>query len=357
MSAPSFRDLAEIGRAEYLLRRSDLDMQAGAVSDVMNSASAAMGDRILGFAAKRFATTYLDSAKGDDLELLVWDHWRRQRQPAVAANGALTFTRASGGAAVTVLANTRVATDPNTRGDFLVARTNADLVFGPGDVSLTVPATMDEAGRAGNVAAGALRRLLDTVPGFTVQNQERFIGGAPAQSDDELRESVRSLELTRQRATIAAVEFGATQVPTVRAATVVEDPVTFLTTVYVTDADGSSNAQMVQAVEAELRHWRGAGALVQVVGGDLQEVAIAVSLTVRAGVDAAALAGRVRTAIVAAVNRLAIGATLYRSLIQAAARAVDTAAIVEVEVLEPAANLAPEGNQVLRTTQTLVSVG
>lgn len=357
MPVPSASDLYEMARFELLRVRPDLRALPGDITDFVVSAAVAMGDLILGFAAQAIAETYLDGSAGDSKTRLARDHFGVERDEDIKALGTVTFSHVAGPTG-TIVAGTRVATTADDAGQFQVAVTDANLVFGAGDASLSVAATAQDPGRAGNVIAGAYNRTLDTLfaTGFSVTNAERFAGGGEDQTDDELNEEVRAFNQTLRRGTFDALEFGAKQVPEVRVATAAENPVTGAATVFVTDSDGNSNAEMVNDVTIELEEWRAAGASVQVAGGEVIDQAISVSLTVRAGSSVSQLVDRVRDAIVAAVGRLRIGETLYRSLIQAAGRAVDQDNILEIDVIAPAANVAPTSNQIFRTSIALVTV-
>lgn len=350
MTAPSHEDIYEMGRVTALVKRPDLMLSPGDAADLAPRAGAAQGDLLVGFWAGRIRATFLDGADGDDLTTLARDHWNVERRAAVQAIGQVTFSHTPGPTG-TIPAGFRVATVPLVDGTFVTVTTAADTVFAAPDASKTVNVTAALGGTAGNVATGSLTRLLDTpFSSFTVTNASPLVGGAEAQTDDELRAEVRGLNQALRRGTIGALEFGAKQVPTVRVATVVED-LGGVVSLYVADADGNSNAAMVAAVVTEIENWRAAGVVITVVGGALLNVAIDISLAVRTGVDVASLVDRVRQAIVSEVKRqLKHGDTLHRSLIAAAARAVDPDAIVNVVVNTPAADLVPAANQVIRAT-------
>jgi uncharacterized phage protein gp47/JayE len=351
MTAPSHDDVYEQGRVTALVKRPDMLLSPGDTADLPSRAGAAMGDLLLGHWAGRIRATFLDGAEEDDLTTLARDHWGVERDAAAPSIGSVTFTHTPGPTG-TIPAGTRVASLPDADGAFVTVTTDVDAVFAAPDASKTVTVTAIAGGTAGNVAAAQLTRILDTVfDAFTATNASPLVGGAEEQTDDELREEVRALNQTLRRGTVAALEFGAKQVPQVRVATVVEDGVAGIVSLYVADADGNSNAAMVTAVEAELENWRAAGVAVTVVGGALLNVSIDVSLTVRAGVDVVSLVDRVRQAIVSEVKKqLKHGDILRRSLIAAAARSVDADNITDVVVNTPAADLAPAANQVIRAT-------
>jgi uncharacterized phage protein gp47/JayE len=356
MSAPSHDDLYEQGRVTTLVTRPDLLLSPGDAADLPARAGAAMADLLIGHIAGRVRATFLDGAEGDDLTTLARDHWNVERNAAVASIGEVTFSHTPGPVG-SIPAGTRVASLPGVDGQFVTVTTDVDAVFGGGDASQTVSVTATLGGTAGNVQAATLTRILDggLFDTFTVTNAARLVGGAEAQTDDELRAEVRGLNQTLRRGTIAALEFGAKQVAAVKVATVVEDLAGFAT-LYVSDADGNSNAAMVSAVQAEIVNWRAASVTVSVVGGDLVTQDIDLSLAVRVGVAVAPLVDRIRQAVSSEIKKqLRQGDTLFRDLIRAAARAVDQDAIVNVVVNVPAVDVVPAGNQVIRAG--LVTVG
>lgn len=357
MPEPSARDLYDLGRVVLLIRRPGLLVSPGDITDVQLWGAAAMGDLVIGRGATAVGDTYLDGAEADKLTELAGDHWVVDREPATQAVGSVTFSRPGAGGAGTIPSGTRVATTPDAGGNTQIAVTTADAVFTAPDAQKTVAAQAEQAGTDGNVAPAAISRILDNLfeTGFSVTNADRFAGGNPEEGDAELRARVRGINQTLRRGTLDALVIGALQVPTVRTATVVEDPTSGTATVFVADGDGNSNAQMETDVAAELENWRAAGIAVAVTGGTQFLQAIDFSLLVKAGAGAAALALQARQAVVSAVNRLDAGATLYRSLIRAAARGVDEA-IDEVLVNTPPTDIVPSANQIIRTSLSIVSV-
>jgi hypothetical protein len=72
--APSAEDLYDLAKAELVLRRPELQVLPGDVSDMILWAIAAAADRVVGYAAEKFRATYVDGARGDDLTTLASDH-------------------------------------------------------------------------------------------------------------------------------------------------------------------------------------------------------------------------------------------------------------------------------------------
>jgi uncharacterized phage protein gp47/JayE len=352
-----FENYYDLGKAEMLIRRPDLFLNEGDTADFLVAAGAAMADKNDQYANELAAKTYLDTAEGDDLTTLADDHWGIQRQEAVQATTVLTFSRPTvGGGGGTIDAGTTVATDKDENGDDVRFTTDADIVFGS-DLSKTGDATAVDGGTDGNVGASTIINIIDALfdPTITVNNASQAVGGAEEESDPDLRERVRLYPSTLRRGTLAALEYGAASVPGVWVATATEDPDTGITTVYVTDASGNSNAQMVSDVEAELENWRCAGSVVVVLGGSKLEQAITVVLTVAAGVDVAALEADIQSAIEERVNKLGVGETLYITMITTAVQNVRIDEILDVTVSLPAADVVPSASQVIRAGTITVS--
>jgi len=360
-TAPSWQDLYNEAKTELLLRRPDLQVREGDISDMLMAAIAAVGDRLIGYTAQKVKATFVDGAFGDDLTTLASDHWNIERQAAASAVGTVAFSRATFTAgAGTVNAGTVVATTRDAFGNDVQFTTDGAVSFGASELGpKTVTVTASVAGTSGNVAAAAINRVVSTLfdSTITVTNSAVTVGGAEEETDEDLRERIRSFSTTLRRGTLAALEYGALQVATVAQATAQEDTETGLTTVYVTDASGASNAAMVADVIDELENWRAAGALVTVTGGSLYTLnPIEITLSVRAGVDTAAIAADVKSAIVARVAKLKIGEICRREIIQQAALNVDPDNITGCTVVLPAADVEPAANQVIRTDTSYITV-
>ncbi len=360
-AAPSWDDLFNDAKAELVDRRPDLTVLPGDISEMILAGIAAVGDRIVGYAASGIKATFVDGAIGVDLTTLASDHWNLDRVTAVKATGQVTIARptfAAGAGSVAI--GSVVATVKDSLGIDVRYLTTAVANFGAADVGpYTVAIQAETAGSAGNVAAATITRMItaqwDTT--LTITNAALTAGGSPAEEDDALKERIRAFSTTLRRGTLAALEFGAKQVPAVKQSTASEDVTTGIVVVYVTDGDGNSNAQMVSDVVDELDNWRAAGAYVDVTGGSLYELnPISITLVVRTGVDTAAIAADVKTAIVARVGKLKIGETCSRSIIQQAALNVDPDNITGCTVILPAADIAPSSSQVIRTDTTFITV-
>lgn len=348
--APSYADLLAQGQAEALARRGDLLFADGDVSLAQLHAGAAMADAAIRYAAQAFSATFIDLAKGDDLTALVDDHLNLQRQAASAATVTARFTRTSGGGAGVIAAGTTIATATAADGTEVRFTTNALVNVGAGNNGpFDVACTCTVTGRDGNAAAGTVTRILASLfdSTFSVTNPATAAGGNNEESDDQLRLRARTFWLTLRRGTLAALEFGALQVASVRVAKASEST-TGLVLVVVTDEDGNSNAQMISDVQVELESWRAAGCVVEVAGGTVLEVDVAAVLTVVAGFDVVAVTPDLEDAVTGRLRKLRMGETLWLDQVKHAIIDVDPDGIERASITTPAADVVPTAYQVIR---------
>lgn len=350
--APSFNELEQIGRAEQILNRPDLQVLEGDISEMLIKAAAAMADKCVEFTATSFRETFIDGASGQALTDLVNDHWNLQRQVAVNATGTVSFTRVSAtGPSGNIPAGTVVATAINANGEDFRYVTDSLLAFaldqqGP----LTVNITAQITGRESNVTAlGNVDRIIDSLfDSFTVTNTTAVAGGAPEESDPDLRQRAREFPSTLRRGTLAALEFGAKEVAAVKLAAAFEDAAG-LVTIYVSDIDGNSTAQMINDAQIEIdTNWRCGGTVVTVLGGSPIVTNVDYTLTVRPGTDVTALETPIVAAIEGVMNKLKQGETLFLTALRTAIQNVDIDNITNVTINLPAANIDPLDSQVIR---------
>lgn len=323
--APSWQDLYNLARAELQLRRPDLFAEPGDITDMVLAGSAAMADAVVGVAARLFAATFVDTATGQDLTILADDHWSIQRQAATPALVTLTFSRDTDDAgAGDIPAGTVVATAIDALGRRLQFTTDTLVSFGATDTDdKTVAATCTTTGADGNVASGTINQITTTLfdDSITVTNAARADGGAEAETDDALRERVRTFPSVLRRGTLAALEYGARTVAGVATATATEGA-TGLVTVYVADSAGGSNAELNALVQTELENWRAAGTVVIVGGAELMEVDITAKLLCKPGFSVTEKLSLLQAAVTGRMDKLVMGESLYLDELKAAIIAV-----------------------------------
>lgn len=349
--APSFDDLIAQFQAEAIAQNSALVFNDGDVTEAQAHGAGAMADASIRFTVQAFKEGFIDGAKGDALTALVDDHLNIQRQPETSSQATLSFVRTSGGAAFTMLAGYTVATQFDAAGNTILYTLDADVSFGLGaNGPITGVATATVPGRDGNVAIAKITRFVDAKPDqtLTVTNNAVAAGGNDEESDEELRVRARLFWQTLRRGTLAALEFGALEVASVRTVRATENLDTGEVTVVVADSDGGSTAQMVADAEAEIENWRAGGVTVNVLGGTQLLVNVTGVLTVNDGVDAAALSPLAVTSITARLAKQRQGEVLYLDTIKAAGIGVDPDAIDALTLSLPAANVTPTATQTIR---------
>lgn len=309
---PSFSDLVAAGQAELQFRRPDVIPYDGSLVLADLHASAAMADANERMSAQRFRNTFLDGTSGDELTVLVNDRYNIQRQVATAATVSVQFTRATTLTAGTIPAGTQIATVFGPDGSRIVFTTDANQSVSIGQSTVAISATATVTGTAGNVAAAKITTVVDALfDTFTVTNPLASAGGNGEEPDESLRARARAFFQTLERGTLAALEFGALTVSSVRIAKASEDVLTGFVTLAVSDETGSSNAQMVSDVLAIIDLWRCGGVVVNVLGGVASLVDMTISVVARTGFDVSAIATDLANAVTAKINRLKAGESLY----------------------------------------------
>lgn len=348
--SPSFDELLEQYIAEAQAQRPALRFDDGNVSEAQAHGAGAMADMVLRYAAQRFKETFIDGARGDALVALVNDHYNIQKDPATSAAVVVRLSRTSSGAGGTIEAGTRVATALDGNGDEVQFTTDVDQVVGAGDNGpFDIPATCTVTGPSGNVSAATVTRVIDQLfDTFTVTNPSAAGGGNLEESDLELQQRARNFWTTLRRGTLAALEFGARLVTSVRIVKAIEDEDTGDVTVVVSDADGNSTAQMIADVEAELENWRAASTIVTVAGSTPLLVDVVGTMEVDDGIDPAVLAPLVNAAIEARMKKQRQGELLHLDSIKAAGIAIDPDGINAIHLSTPVATVVPSAFQVVR---------
>lgn len=333
----------------------------GSDINLVIAASSAMADELMRQLALRLGALLLSGAKGEDLDRLVADRFsptivRKQASPAIAT---VQFYRVSGALpAVTIPRGTRV----QTRTGVVFATTAVGTLAAGSTGPVSVPVQATEAGTDGNVDAGTIVQVIDTLTDGLVQvrNDEPAAGGDVTESDARLRDRARDFFRQARRGTIAAITFGAQTVPGVRQATAIEltdgDGVpNGRVSLYISDLNGQANSALVTQVRNALLEYRGAGIIVDVFGAMPVYQSIRYRLRFQTGVDSTLAFDSVRSLTVSTVNTLPPVTALEVSLLMQIARSVAGVIVLEDAVQEPVGDVIPTVGQVIRTTVDLVT--
>lgn len=136
---------------------------------------------------------FVATASGKMLRLLAWAV-NVTVKPAVAAEGAIRFTKNQAGDVVTVMAGTLIQTE-RINGTVYQLATVADITIPAGTASALIAVKATGSGAGFNLAPGYYRILPVEVAGIShVVNEEDWLTqpGADEESDDELRERCRN---------------------------------------------------------------------------------------------------------------------------------------------------------------------
>jgi len=376
---PTFQDLFRIARDEALSRTRRISRDAietdGMDANVLVAAGAGAGDEVVGQVAGLAAALYLDSAKNDALDRLVFDRYGLVRKAASASTGTVQF-RSTAGAPVTftIPLGVTLATV-----DGIAFVTSESVVFTAGQtgpIACGVRSVL--AGADQNVKAGQITSITSAIvsqpPDLTVLNPFATAGADDAETDDSLRDRARKFFTTVRRGTLGALEEAALGVPGVRSATAFE----------VIDALGRP-ARLVQLVVADafaeqfinydtvparyevqsqllsanvfnaLSDVRPAGVFVQVYVANVILQSFQLSLTFNAGANVNIAALQARALIVDYVNSLQPGKPI---VIADALKKMSTATGLAPNgnaIVSPAGNVVPKPLQALRTSLGLVT--
>jgi hypothetical protein len=377
---PSTPDLLRIARDEVLLKNSaltrDIVDRAGSDANALTAASVAVGDAVVGQLIRVSAALAVATAKGADLDRVLFDRYGLIRKDAAPALGNVELTLPSAAASnFAIPAGTQFRTSDNKVFASTAQRTFLAGSSGP----LSVPVASVLAGLSQQARAGTITSIVDTISGapagLACTNAEATSGAADGELDEAFRARGKLFYSTSARGTIPAIEAGALAVAGVETARAFEviDTNGFggrLVDLVVADAftqqlvnatsiPGSYETQsqaLAVAVRAGLTNVKAAGIGVTVRVANVQLVGVTLGLRFRAGVDVDAASAAARSVVVSFINSLAPGVTLVIVDLEAALAVVPGIQVLGGEVLAPTLNLTPGTTTALRTSEGLVVV-
>lgn len=353
IGSPSTADIYDVGLAALQSRQPALVVRPGDVTDSFLFGGAAMAAIVIGSAAQGFRNSLVLGGRGAPLTVTCHDRGV-DRDDGDNAVGSVTFTRAASGNAGTISAGTRVATLPSSiDGSISIFTTDIDLAFLTTDLSKSVTCTCTVVGSDGNVAAGDIEQIMD-VPtwstAFLVTNPEDTAGGNEPESDEDLQSRTTTYPLTLRRGTADAIEYAALTVPGVRRASVIV-PGPNMVSVYVSDVNGNSNSTLAAAAQLVIDGppaWRGASDIVTVYASTLFSQNFQLTVALRTGADPNRVLPKITAAVIARLNLLQPGETMYREAVSTAGELADKTSIASVKVTMPAFDVVPLASQIIR---------
>lgn len=364
---PTRLDLYSLARQYVLTRASKIDPAQvdveGSDINLFAGITSVVGYQVVLGLLQNINALLLDGAYDEDLDRYGIDRYQLPRKGAAAAVGTVRIYRTSvAGGAGSVPSNTSLKT---LNGIEYITTSACSL--GALDLSTTAQVRAVQAGKVSQVGANQIRAF--AVPGLLfdqtlqVNNDDPTAGGEDTEDDDDYRERIRDFWQTAQRATLAAIEFGARTVPGVVSAQAQEaltsDPrPARVVNLYISDSSGVASAALGATVQAALDEYRAAGISVVIANSIPQIVDVRLHLTFAANTDTTVLTQVIRANIVEFINSLGVGETLYRAaLFSVLQRFSGNGLIVSQDtVVVPTGDLAPATGQTLRTRLDNVTV-
>jgi uncharacterized phage protein gp47/JayE len=371
---PTASELFQVGRRAVVttpntkINSAVVDTPGSNVNLVVGT-SAVLGQEIVKRGADAMRGAFIDSSRGSALDRVVFDRTGLLRFSSTPATWDVLLHRPAPGATGTYSAGSRITAPDGTQ-----YGTNADVVFGAGDVSLPVSVTALVVGEAGNLPGSTLLAFVDQPFDSTLTvapaldsfgNPATAAGGTETETDIQLIGRVRGFFPTLRRGVLGAIRFGALQVDGVAVATATEIanpstgfPATFVQLV-IGDRAGNASSVMIQEVIDTLLEFRAAGIPVQVLGGQVTNIAVTWKLAFLTGFGEALATARIRAVTVALAQFLPPGpqnGILYRSSLIAAARSVPGVIVNNDSLAYPLGDVVPSSPvEMLRVLPTSVT--
>lgn len=379
MDIPTFQDLFRAARDEALVRNPQLSLEEanrkGSDLNILLAASAGVGDEVMSQLAVTQSSLFLDTAKKDRLDRLVYDRYGLLRKPASPSYAIVQMTTpVAAAAAFTVPAGTLFSTADGIQ---FVSTTTTNYPLGSiGPVNIEVRSSL--AGQAQKAGIGTIKSILSQLSGapnpVVVTNAAASFGGEDEEGDSSLAGRARNFFSTASKGTLAAIRNAALAVPGVSTAQVFEHVDSLgralgVVDLIITDSftnqfivGGASPAYQVQeaalsdAVSSALDEARAAGVQVRVFVASVQLQSIKLSLSFRAGFDEATVVNTVVGTLVEYVNTGKPGDGISLAAIRTLLQTIPGLYYTGNEIISPVGDVVCQPLQVFRTSSRFVTV-
>lgn len=334
LSLRNFATLVEQSAAAVQANVSQiLDFSAGSVLRAILEANASVALWLQWLILLVLQTARLATSSGTDADSFGAD-FGFTRLPAVAAQGAVTFSRYSPSQPTLIPVGTLISTsDGVTQFSVVADAANAawsaslnGYMLGIGVASITTPVAAIQLGAMGNVLPNTITLLSSPIAGVdTVVNAAALTGGVNAEPDAAFRSRFQGFMDSRSRATVQAITYAVLSLQQNLSCTILENtdvagmfsPGTFVVTV--DDGSGSPPASLLSNAQAAVESVRPVGSTFALRGPTKVVADISLTLVLAPGADAGATSASVSAAVSSFVNTLPVGAGLsYTRLAQLA---------------------------------------
>ena len=250
---------------------------------------------------------FAQTAEGIQLEYLALEKGIN-RKAAVCSSGTLKFMR---DVALDYDLEIPVGTICSTSGlNSIRVKTTQDAILHAGELSVTVPAESETGGALQNTGAETIKIMVTPPAGITsVTNEDPFVGGMDAESDEELRERLLDSYKNVSNGTNAAFYkscvlkydgvYSASVIAKNRGVGTVD--------IYVAAKGGAPSDELIQTIQNEISQIRELNVDVKVSKAQLTQIPIAIEISIKNGYNFEEIKQLCQTKISEYFNSLKIG--------------------------------------------------
>lgn len=298
------------------------------------------------------------------IENSIYNSFNFARKAAVASYGYETINFTNPLATdILIPSGTEFATDPsnmNNGSQALYFSTNVNYTVPAGSTSVQVEVYCETAGTIGNVAEDSITLMVDQIQyASTVSNDTRFNTGIDQESLSDRKARFAQFVSTRAKGTVAAIKYGALEVPQIVGAYVDESRVGMIY-LYCHDASGNLNSDLQQAVMENEVNYRAAGVPLFVNPIVLDSTDVSVTVTVVSQNNTVNYQNYLIQQIQSYFDQFVAGQGYSESDFNLFIRQIDPLSISDVVIASPNADFSIESSQLIRSgnvTVNLVSAG
>ena len=379
MDLPTFPDLFQIARDEMLSRNGQLALaevdRQGSDLNIIVGAIAAGADEVVGQLARVAKSRSLATAKGQELDVLVYDRYQLIRKPASPAYTHVNFSTTTASATAFTIPDSTLL----SAADGLQFITVGDVTYpigSTGPVRATVRSL--EAGPGQRAGIGTINSIVTQITGapadLAATNPAATFGGDDSERDEELVTRARRFFVDARRGTVGAIRSAILAVPGVKTCEVFENldilgrpvgPVNAVVSDAYTDLFAQNGAPasyqiqsdaMVNQILQFLIEHRAAGIAVDITVGQVVLQGVQLSLAYIAGYDTDGVNTAVQSTVIQYINTLPPGRALTLDGLYSQIRMVPGLNYSGQEVVSPRGTVTVGGGQVMRTNTSLVRV-
>lgn len=303
-----------------------LDLTIGSILRAVFESVAAVALWLQAMIVQLLATTRASTSTGADLDSWIADYGMTPRISAIAATGAVTFSRFTNTQPALVPVGQLLKTADGSQSFTVTVDTNnpaysavlSGYQIAGGVSSVTVPVSAVTGGSGGNVAAGTITTIASPIAYVdTATNAAAFTNGLDAETDDQLRARFQAYVAGLSKATKSAVSYAITSLGTNYTFTVTENQQYGGATdngyfyVVVDDGTGAPTSTVLSTVYNAIDTVRPVAIRFGVFGPTLVSVPVILNAAIASGYDPVATKALIQTAIQTYINGLGLGNSLY----------------------------------------------